>query len=168
MDKQPLLLITGASKGIGASLAVAASKKFRLALNFRYDAAAMNEVIRIIKSNGGIVNSYRTDISDEEQLQKMFENIRSDFGPVSHLVNNAGILGKRSDFLSITNKRFEKIFATNMYGTINCIRYAVPQMKEYPNETNRCIINVSSGAAKIGSPNNYIDYAMSKKLRLKY
>ena len=162
MDNLPLLLITGASKGIGASVAKSAAGKYRLALNFKNDSDSMNEVISIIHSKGGIANIYKTDISDEEQVKRMLENIYNDLGPVSHLVNNAAVLEKRADFLSITNKRFEKIFATNIYGTINCIRYAVPKMKEFPNEANRCIINVSSGAVKIGSPNDYIDYAMSK------
>ncbi len=162
MNNRPLLLITGAFKGIGASLAVAAAERFRLALNYRNDSPAMNEILGIIIDKGGAAGLYKADISDEEQVKKMFESIHNDMGPVSHLVNNAAILGKRTDFLSITNQRFEKTFATNMYGVINCIRYAVPQMKEYPNETERCIINISSGAVKIGSPNDYIDYAMSK------
>ena len=150
------------SKSIGASLAFSAIGKYRLALNFKNDSSSMEEIIGRIHSSGGVANLYKTDISDEEQVKRMFENIYADLGPVSHLVNNAAILEERADFLSISNKRFEKIFATNIYGTINCIRYTVPQMNEYSNETDRCIINISSGAAKNGSPNDYIDYAMSK------
>jgi NAD(P)-dependent dehydrogenase (short-subunit alcohol dehydrogenase family) len=162
LNKKPILLITGASKGIGASLAIAASKKFRIALNYKSDTPGINEIAKNITSKGGTAFVYQADVSNENQTKKMFEKIYDDLGPVSHLVNNAAILGKRSDFLSISNKRIEKIFATNIYGVINCTRYAVLHMKEYPNEKDKCIVNISSGAAKNGAPNQYIDYAISK------
>lgn len=162
LKNKSTLLITGGSRGIGAQVAMQAFKKYNIALNYRSNTLAAEKLSKQIEIAGGNIRSYQADISNEEQTKFMFNLIFDDFGPVSHLVNNAGILKKKSNFESISNTRFESTFSTNIFGVINCTRFAIEHMKKLPLKKDKSIVNISSGAAKNGAPNQYIDYAMSK------
>ncbi|MFT2010499.1 SDR family oxidoreductase [Pontibacter sp. 13R65] len=157
------MLITGASRGIGAATArLAAENGFAVALNYCRNKAAADKVVAEITANGGKAVAIQADISKEEQVLRLFSETDSLFGNLSSLVNNAGILEQQMRLENMDAARLLRIFAANIFGQFLCAREAVKRMSYKNGGPGGTIVNVSSLAAKTGAPNEYVDYAASK------
>ncbi len=157
------ILITGASRGIGAATALAAARAgYRVGVNFVRDTAAAAAVCAQIEAEGGEALALQGDVSSEADVMAMFERIDSDGAPLMALVNNAGIVGHVSRFADYTEARLRRGFDVNILGAFLCAREAVKRMATTSGGRGGGIVNVSSAAARIGSANEFIDYAASK------
>jgi NAD(P)-dependent dehydrogenase (short-subunit alcohol dehydrogenase family) len=158
-----ILLITGGSDGIGASTAYLASKKdYIVCINYRQNQDSAHKIVTNIINQGGQAFAFQADISDEKQVEKLFVTIDQQVGRISALVNNAGIIEPQQKLADMSAERLLKVFSTNVIGSFLCAREAIKRMSIKNNGNGGCIINVSSMAAKYGSPFEYIDYAATK------
>lgn len=158
-----ILLITGGSRGIGAATAcLAASKGYHVCINYFHQEKAALEVMRMIGRSGGKASIYRADVSEESQVMALFNFIDSHLGRLTALVNNAGILETQRRVEGIDAERLNRVFRTNVTGYFLCAREAVKRMSVKHGGTGGAIVNVSSIAARTGSPGEYVDYAASK------
>ncbi|MEP7373219.1 MAG: SDR family oxidoreductase [Chitinophagaceae bacterium] len=158
-----IILITGAAEGIGASTAYLASQQdYIVCLNYRQNHDAAGKIVTKIKEQGGEAFAFKADISDEEQVETLFKNIDGQVGTISALVNNAGIIEPQQKLVDISQARLQKVFATNVFGSILCAREAIKRMSAKNNGKGGNIVNVSSMAAKYGAPFEYVDYAATK------
>jgi NAD(P)-dependent dehydrogenase (short-subunit alcohol dehydrogenase family) len=161
MDK--IILITGASRGIGAATALlAAEYGYAVCVNYVHNQAAAQQVVASIQKKGGNAVAVAADISKETEVIKLFTTLDEQLGRVTALVNNAGILQKQKRLEDMTTERLERIFATNVLGSFLCAREAIKRMSTKHGGSGGAIVNISSGAALSGAPNEYIDYAASK------
>lgn len=156
------LIITGASRGIGAAVARRAAKQYSIVVNYLRDEAAASEVARQIGLSGGRAVAFQADVSIEQDVLRLFAEAEKEFGPVRALVNNAGITGGFSRVESLTSELLERVFGVNVTGTILCSREAVRRMSTRNGGQGGAIVNVSSQAAKIGAAGEWVHYAASK------
>lgn len=156
------LIITGASRGIGAAVARLAAKQYSIVVNYVKDETAASEIVRQITSAGGRAAAIRADVSVEQDVLRLFAQAEKQLGPVRGLVNNAGITGGFSRVESITSETLAHVFAVNVTGTILCSREAVRRMSTRNGGQGGTIVNVSSQAAKIGGTGEWVHYAASK------
>lgn len=160
---KPVIVITGASRGIGAATAkLAASKGYAVVVNYRSNAQAANEVVTQINNLGGEALSVQADIANESEIDSLFKQAIAHFGKIDALVNNAGILEQQTRLDSVDGERLRRILETNVIGSFLCCKAAVRHMSSRYGGQGGAIVNVSSMAARLGSPNEYIDYACSK------
>jgi NAD(P)-dependent dehydrogenase (short-subunit alcohol dehydrogenase family) len=158
-----ILLITGSSRGIGAATArLAAARGYSVCLNYRENRAAAEAVIRDVEAHGVRAVAVRADVSDEADVVRLFEACDRELGRLDALVNNAGILETQLRVESMDGARLGRVFATNVVGSFLCAREAVRRMSTRHGGTGGAIVNVSSGASRMGSPGEYIDYAATK------
>jgi NAD(P)-dependent dehydrogenase (short-subunit alcohol dehydrogenase family) len=158
-----IILITGASRGIGAATAVlAASRGYAVCVNYRTNAAAAAAVVKEIEAHGGRAVAVQADVAIEADVVGMFETCDRELGRLTALVNNAGILETQSRVENMDSARLQRILATNVTGSFLCAREAVKRMSTKHGGAGGAIVNVSSRAAVLGSPNEYVDYAASK------
>lgn len=156
-------VITGASRGIGAATAILAARRgYAVCVNYVRDAEAANGVVDAIRQAGGEAVTVAADMSREEDVARLFEAADRTLGTVSALVNNAAVLERQSRLADIDGARVRRIFATNVFGPFACAREAVRRMSTQKGGSGGAIVNVSSAAARIGSPGEYVDYAASK------
>lgn len=161
MDK--VLLITGGSRGIGAATALlAAHQGYAVAVNYASNATAADDVVRQIRAAGGNAITVQADVADEAQVLGMFEQVDAQLGRLTALVNNAGVVdtAQRVDEQSLA--RWRRMFEINVFGTLLCAREAVRRMSTRHGGNGGAIVNVSSVAATLGAPNQYVDYAAAK------
>jgi NAD(P)-dependent dehydrogenase (short-subunit alcohol dehydrogenase family) len=159
----PVLIITGASRGIGAATAhQAAARGFKVAVNYLSHHQAAEAVVQAIQQKGGTAVAIQADVSNESEVVRLFDDATQQLGPVTALVNNAGTLERQSRLEDIDAARLHRVFATNVFGSFLCAREAVRRMSTKHGGQGGAIVNISSGAARFGSPNEYIDYAASK------
>ena len=157
------MLITGASRGIGAATALlAAEQGFAVVVNYHQNKAAADKVVSEILSAGGTAVAIQADISKEEEILKLFSETDRLLGNLSSLVNNAGILERQMRLENMDAARLQRIFAANITGQFLCAREAIKRMSLKHGGQGGTIVNVSSIAARTGAPNEYIDYAASK------
>lgn len=157
------LVITGGGRGIGAATAkLAAERGYAVCVNYRRDAAAAERVVQGIRDGGGRAIAVAADVADEAQVVQLFATARRELGPVTGLVNNAGILETQGRLDGMDGARFQRVMATNVVGALLCAREAVRHMSTRHGGQGGGIVNVSSMAARLGSPGEYIDYAASK------
>ena len=157
------LLITGGSRGIGAAAAVLAARRgWDVAVNYTRDAAAAERVAAQVRAAGRRALVIRADVAEEPEVLAMFAEVDREFGPLRGLVNNAGVvdLPARVDEMSL--QRLQRMFAINLTGSFLCAREAVRRMSTKHGGAGGAIVNLSSAAAKLGSPGQYVDYAASK------
>ncbi len=160
---QKVLLVTGGSRGIGAAAArLAARRGFAVAVNYARDAAAADEVVRAIRAEGGTATAVQADVGDEAQVNAMFNQVDAELGRLTALVNNAGVVDQRARVDEMTAARLERMFRVNVIGSFICAREAVRRMSTRHGGRGGAIVNLSSGAARLGSPGQYVDYAASK------
>lgn len=160
---QPILLITGASRGIGAATALsAAAAGYAVAVNYAHNSLAADEVVRRIRAQGGCAMAVQADVAQEEQVLAMFAKIDAKLGRITALVNNAGVVDRASRVDAMDVARLRRMLDTNVIGSFVCAREAVRRMSTLYGGTGGAIVNVSSAASRIGSPGQYVDYAASK------
>lgn len=158
-----VLVITGASRGIGAATArLAGTAGYAVCVNFRRDQAAADGVVADIEAMGGTAIAVGADISVEADVVRLFETADKRLGRLSGLVNNAGILETQSRVESMDAARIHRVLATNVVGAFICAREAVRRLSTKQGGTGGAIVNVSSAASRLGSPGEYVDYAASK------
>ena len=162
-EASQVLIITGASRGIGAATArLAAARGFQVCVNYLRQHQAAEEVVAAIRQKGGTAVAIQADVSSESEVVRLFDSATSQLGPLTALVNNVGIVERQARLESIDAARLQRVFATNVFGSFLCAREAVRRMSTKYGGQGGSIVNVSSGAARIGSPIEYIDYAASK------
>ena len=160
---QKIMLVTGASRGIGAETArLAAQAGYAVCINFHRSDSEANELLDSLLASGATAIAVRADIGDESDVGRLFEAIDSQLGPLTALVNNAGILEHQSDFENISLDRLQRIFRTNVEGSFLCCQQAIRRMSTKNGGEGGSIVNLSSRAAVLGAPHEYIDYAASK------
>ncbi len=157
------LIITGASRGIGAATAVlAASQGWQVAVNYVANSLAADGVVRQIRAAGGIAIAVQADVGIESEALRLFETVDAKLGRLDGMVNNAGVvdMAQRVDEMSVA--RLERMWRTNLTSSFVCAREAVRRMSTQHGGQGGTIVNLSSAAARIGSPGQYVDYAASK------
>lgn len=158
-----LVLITGGSRGIGAATALlAAQQGYAVAVNYSANSLAADEVVRQIRQAGGQAMAVQADVANETQVVAMFEKIDAKFGRLSALVNNAGVVDQTTRVEAISLQRLQRMFEINVFGSFLCAREAVRRMSTRYGGTGGSIVNVSSVAARLGAPGQYVDYAAAK------
>jgi NAD(P)-dependent dehydrogenase (short-subunit alcohol dehydrogenase family) len=161
MDK--VILITGGSRGIGAATAaLAASHGYAVAVNYVSNVDAAHDIVDSIRSRGGQAEAIQGDVAIEGDIIRLFEQVDRAFGPLTALVNNAGILARQQRVEAMDATRLNRILATNVTGSFICAREAIKRMSTRLGGRGGTIVNLSSVAARLGAPGEYIDYAASK------
>ena len=157
----PVMLVTGGGRGIGAAVArLAAKSGFRVCVNYRADADAAADVVDEIVKGGGGATAFAADVGNAAAVHDLFDHAESTLGPVTSLVNNAAIVGRQAGVDDIDVERVERILNTNVTGVFNCSKEAIRRMSAAG--IGGSIVNISSVAARTGSPYEYLDYAASK------
>lgn len=163
VSQTPLILITGGSRGVGAATArLAATQGYDVAFSYVSNAAAARAVADDVKAAGRRALAVRADSADPDQVAQLFAEIDREFGRIDVLVNNAAIIAKQSRMEDLEFERMQRIFAINAIGPMLCAQQAVKRMSYRHNGRGGVVINVSSASARLGSPNEYVDYAASK------
>jgi NAD(P)-dependent dehydrogenase (short-subunit alcohol dehydrogenase family) len=158
-----VVMITGGSRGIGAATArLAAERGYAVCVNFRKHGRDADAVVQDIITLGGRAVAVQADVAVEDDVRRLFDACDRELGVLSALVNNAGVLETQSRLEEIDVPRLQRIFATNVFGAFACAREAVRRMSPRHGGSGGAIVNVSSAAARLGSPNEYVDYAASK------
>jgi NAD(P)-dependent dehydrogenase (short-subunit alcohol dehydrogenase family) len=158
-----VLLVTGGSRGIGAAVArLAAARGYAVCVNYRSRQDAADAVVAAIVAAGGRAIAMPGDVSVEAEVVRLFEACDRALGPLIALVNNAGILETQMRVESMDAGRITRILATNVVGSFLCAREAVRRMSTKHGGRGGAIVNLSSGAARLGAPGEYVDYAASK------
>ena len=161
MDK--VLLVTGASRGIGAATArLAARQGWAVAVNYTAHSLAADEVVRHIRADGGTAITVQADVADEAQVLRMFEKVDAKLGRLSGLVNNAGVVDVTARVDEMSVARWRRMFDINVIGSMLCAREAVRRMSTRHGGEGGSIVNLSSAAARLGAPGQYVDYAAAK------
>lgn len=158
-----VLLVTGGSRGIGAATCrLAAKAGWAVAVNYTANSLAADEVVRAICADGGRAMAVQADVVDEPQVLRMFEQIDAKFGRLTGLVNNAGVVDRRARLDEMDMARWRRMFDINVIGSLLCAREAVRRMSPRHGGSGGAIVNLSSAAARLGSPAEYVDYAAAK------
>jgi NAD(P)-dependent dehydrogenase (short-subunit alcohol dehydrogenase family) len=158
-----VLLVTGASRGIGAATALLAARRgWAVAVNYASNSLAADEVVRAIRAEGATAMAVKADVGDEAQVMAMFERIDAKLGRLTALVNNAGVVDRTARVDEMDVARLERMLRINVVGSFVCAREAVRRMSTAHGGAGGSIVNVSSVAARLGAPGQYVDYAASK------
>jgi len=156
-------LVTGGSRGIGAATCkLAAQQGWAVAVNYSANSLAADEVVRSIRSQGGHAMTVQADVADEDQVLRMFEQIDAKLGHLTGLVNNAGVVDVTARVQDQSVERWRRMFDINVMGSMLCAREAVRRMSTSLGGQGGSIVNVSSAAARLGAPGQYVDYAAAK------
>lgn len=160
---QPIMLITGGSRGIGAATALlAAERGWQVAISYLGNASAADAVVAQIRANGGNAISVQADVGVDEDVQRLFRTVDDKLGRLTSLINNAGMLELQTRLDQMDLARWQRVFSANVFGSFLCAKAAVLRMSTRHGGEGGTIVNVSSAAARIGSPNEFIDYAAAK------
>ncbi|HUK35129.1 MAG TPA: SDR family oxidoreductase [Vicinamibacterales bacterium] len=158
-----ILVVTGGGRGIGAATArIAAERGYDVCVSYRVNKDAANRVVADIRAAGRRAIAVAGDVSSEQDVVQLFEMCDRELGRVDALVNNAAMLERQMRLDAMDASRITRVFATNVVGPFLCAREAVKRMSTKYGGRGGAIVNVSSGASRLGSPNEYIDYAASK------
>jgi len=159
----PVILITGGSRGIGAATAILAAKRgYDVAFTYQSNAKAANEVAEKIKAAGRKALMLQADVAVEADVLSVFKQVDEQLGRLDALVNNAGILEKIMRLEELEAARWQRVLGVNVIGSFLCAKEAVLRMSTRHGGKGGGIVNVSSVAARIGSPNEFVDYAAAK------
>ncbi|KWU22132.1 SDR family oxidoreductase [Achromobacter xylosoxidans] len=159
----PVILITGGSRGVGAATArLAAAQGYDVAISYVANEAAAQAVVTDVRALGRRALAVRADSAAPDQIAGLFNAIDREFGRLDVLVNNAAIIARQSRLEDLAFERMQRIFAVNSLGPMLCAQQAARRMSQRHNGRGGAIINISSAAARLGSPNEYVDYAASK------
>ena len=159
----PIILITGASRGLGAATALLAARRgYSVLVNYRQNEAAAAAVVKAVEAQGRRAAAVQADVAVEAEVVRLFETCDRTLGVPSALVNNAGILDTQTRVERMDAARITRILATNVVGALVCAREAVRRMSTKHGGAGGAIVNLTSVAAHLGSPGEYVDYAASK------
>jgi NAD(P)-dependent dehydrogenase (short-subunit alcohol dehydrogenase family) len=160
---EQVLLVTGASRGIGAATALlAASKGYAVAVNYTSNAKAAQDVVSRIRAEGGKAIAVQADVAEEEQVLALFAAVDAQLGRLTAFVNNAGVIDVTARLDEMSVARLKRMFDINVIGAIVCAREAVRRMSTRHGGSGGAIVNVSSAASRLGAPGQYLDYASAK------
>lgn len=160
---EKVIVITGGSRGIGAATALlAAQQGYRICINYMRDEDAAHRVQEQVRALGAQAITVRADVSVEDEVIQLFHRVDAELGPVTALVNNAGTVGHKSRVDEMSEFRILQTLKTNVLGPMLCAKHAVLRMSPRHGGQGGSIVNVSSAAARLGSANEYVDYAASK------
>jgi NAD(P)-dependent dehydrogenase (short-subunit alcohol dehydrogenase family) len=163
MVLKQVLLVTGGSRGIGAATAVlAAAQGYAVAVNYVANGAAAQQVVQRIRDGGGEAVAVAGDVAQEADVLRLFGEIDVKLGRLTALVNNAGVVDVSARVEDMSVQRLKRMFDINVLGTILCAREAVKRMSTRRGGAGGAIVNVSSAAARLGAPGQYVDYAAAK------
>lgn len=158
-----IMLVTGGGRGIGAAVArLAARRGYAVGVNYHSNADTARAVVEEIVRGGGRAVALQADVSQEDQVLRMYSELDQQLGRIDALVNNAGILEQQMRVDQMSADRLLRVLSTNVVGAFLCAREAVRRMSTRHGGQGGAIVNVSSVAARLGSPNEYVDYAASK------
>ena len=158
-----VILVTGASRGIGAATALGAARAgYAVAVNYHANSLAADEVVRQIRAFGGTAMTVQADVAEEAQVVAMFARVDAKLGPLAALVNSAGVVDVASRVDNMSVARLKRMFDTNVIGSMVCAREAVQRMSTRYGGSGGAIVNLSSAASRLGSAGQYVDYAASK------
>ncbi|WP_250451857.1 SDR family oxidoreductase [Caballeronia sp. ATUFL_M2_KS44] len=158
-----VILITGASRGIGRSAALlAGARGWSVGVNYASNAQAADETVAAVRAAGGKAIAIQGDVRDEAAIIAMFDATEEAFGKLDGVVNNAGIVAPGSPLAEMDIERLRRIFDTNVLGAYLCAREAARRLSRSRGGKGGALVNVSSAAARLGAPNEYVDYAGSK------
>ena len=158
-----VLIVTGGGRGIGAATAqLAAERGYAVCVNYRKNQAAAEAVVSRIQKAGGTALAVGADVALEDDVVRLFDTVDAALGPLAGLVNNAGILETQTRVENIDAARIDRVFGTNVRGAFLCAREAVRRMSTKNGGQGGAIVNLSSRAAQLGAPGEYVDYAASK------
>jgi NAD(P)-dependent dehydrogenase (short-subunit alcohol dehydrogenase family) len=157
------VLVTGGSRGIGAATALlAAQRGWTVAVNYTRDARAAEALVQRIRASGGQALAIQVDVAEPEQVTALFERIDRELPPLVGLVNNAGVVDQPARVDQMDAARLQRMFAINVFGSFHCAREAVRRMSTKYGGRGGAIVNLSSVAARLGAPGQYVDYAAAK------
>ena len=160
---EKVLVITGASRGIGAATArLAAERGYAVGVNYRHNQEAAEQVVDAIQQRGSRAIAIPADVASETDVVNLFKTVDEQLGKVTALVNNTGILEQQMRVAEMDAARLNRIFTTNVTGSFLCAREAIKRMSTQQGGAGGAIVNVSSVAARLGAPGEYVDYAASK------
>lgn len=158
-----VMLVTGASRGIGAATAhLAAQRGYAVGINYRERREEAEALVNTIRAAGGEALAIQADVGVEEQVEQMFQRLDEAFGRLDVLVNNAGMLERQMRLEDMDAARFERVLRANVVGSFLCAKQAIRRLSTRHGGTGGAIVNLSSVAARIGAPDEYIDYAAAK------
>ena len=158
-----VVLITGASRGIGRAVArLAGARGWTVGVNYQHNEPAAEETAAEVGRAGGRARVLKGDVANEADVIAMFDALESAYGRIDALVNNAGIVAPSMPLADMSAERMKRLFDVNVYGAYLCAREAARRMSKDRGGDGGVIVNVSSAAARLGSPNEYVDYAGSK------
>lgn len=170
-QSQPIMLITGASRGIGAATArLAAQRGWAVVVNYATRADAAAALVAEIQASGGHALAVQGDVAQEADVLRLFATVDREFGPLRALINNAGVVDVSQTVADMSLARLTRMFQVNVIGSFLCAREAVRRMSSHTGAARfgagfgqgGSIVNVSSAAARLGSPGQYVDYAAAK------
>ena len=160
---EKVLLVTGGSRGIGAATCLLAARQgWAVAVNYSANSLAADDVVREIRAGGGRAMAVQADVADETQVLRMFEQVDAKFGRLTGLVNNAGVVDVTARVEDMSVARWRRMFDINVIGSLICAREAVRRMSTKHGGSGGSIVNLSSAAARLGAPGQYVDYAAAK------
>jgi len=163
MKRLGVLIVTGGGRGIGAATSrLAAKKGYAVCINYLRDQPSADAVAQDIRDQGGSAVAVPGDVSLEQDVVRLFAECDRSLGPLTALANNAGIVTRQSRVEAMDAERLQRMFAVNVVGAFLCAREAIKRMSTKHGGKGGAIVNVSSGAARLGSPGEYVDYAASK------
>lgn len=163
MAEEQVLLVTGASRGIGAATALLAARRgWAVAVNYASQRAAADAVVQQVLDIGGRAIAVQADVADESQVLAMFQRVDRELGRITGLVNNAGVVDVSQRLEDMSYARLRRMLDINVMGSLLCAREAVRRMSTRHGGRGGAIVNVSSAAARLGSPGQYVDYAAAK------
>ncbi|MFB7614255.1 SDR family oxidoreductase [Kitasatospora sp. NPDC056181] len=158
-----VVLVTGGGRGIGAATALLAGRRgYRVCVNYRADETAAAAVVAAIRDAGGTAVAVRADVTRTAEVERLFATVDAELGPLTALVNNAGTLERQCRLEEIDEDRLNRIWASNITSAFLCAAQAVRRMSTRYGGAGGAIVNVSSAASRLGSPNEYVDYAAAK------
>jgi NAD(P)-dependent dehydrogenase (short-subunit alcohol dehydrogenase family) len=158
-----VVVITGGSRGIGAATArLAAARGYDVCINYLQNRQAAETVVADLLETGRKAIAVPADVASENDVVRLFATVDRELGPVTALVNNAGTLETQMRVETMDAARLHRVFATNVIGSFLCAREAVRRMSTRHGGAGGAIVNISSGASRLGSPGEYVDYAASK------
>lgn len=163
IPRKEVLIVTGGSRGIGAATALlAAERGYAVCINYVHNRDAAEAIADTIRQRGGRAITVAADVALEPDVVRLFKTVDEELGPLTALVNNAGILDKKMSLASMDAARINRVLITNITGTLLCAREAVLRMSTGHGGAGGAIVNLSSMAAKLGGAGEYVDYAASK------